>query len=178
MDAERENLVVGLFESHQRADVALETLHRIGVPDADIEIGTPEPGRYRIERHESAQLWTGVRNGIVGGAVVGSVISLGIMSWVVPGLSIVNLLELSVPMGAAWGMFFGGLTGMALRSMILADGEPRYAVTDDSHDVLMIVHAGDHPVTVHAALERQHPHHFLTDVPAVHHTRPHPVPTV
>jgi hypothetical protein len=172
MDAERESLVVGLFESQQQSDAALERLHRIGVADADVEIGAPEPGRYRIEYHESAEFWTAVRNGMVAGAVIGSAISTGIMSFVVPGLTLADLLALGVPMGAFWGIFFGGLSGVAVKAVTYAEGEPRYAVTDESDDVLMIVHASDRFGTVHAAMESRHPRHFLTDVPAVHHTQP------
>jgi len=173
MDAERESLVVGLFESQRQADATLERLHRIGVADADVEIGAPEPGRYRIEYHESAEFWTAVRNGMVAGAVIGSAISTGIMSFAVPGLTLAGLLELGVPMGAFWGIFFGGLSGVAIKAVTHAEGEPRYAVTDESDDVLMIVHAGDRFGTVHATMESRHPRHLLTDVPAVHHTQPH-----
>jgi hypothetical protein len=95
-----------------------------------------------------------------------------------PGLSLVRLLELAGPMGAAWGMFFGGLTGMALNAANLTVGEPRYAVTSESDDVVMIVHAGSHFGPVHAALERRHPRALLTDVPAVHHARGRLAPTV
>jgi hypothetical protein len=173
MDAEREALVAGLFGFQQQADAALEDLHRIGVADADVEIGAPEPGRYRIEYHESAEAWRGVRNGMVGGAVVGSVIAMGIMAFAVPGLTLAGLIELSVPMGAFWGIFFGGLSGMAMKAVTHAEGEPRCAITAESSDVLMIVHAGDRFGAAHEAMESQHPRYFLTEVPVVHDARPH-----
>ena len=169
MDAARESLVAGLFGSQQQADAALEGLHRIGVADADVEIGAPEPGQYRIERHESAEFWTAVRNGMIIGAVVGSAIAMGIMSFAVPGLTLAGLLELSVPMGAFWGVFIGGLSGVAVKAVSLAEGEPRYAITDESSDVLVVVHAGDRFGTAHEEMERQRPRHLLIDVPAVHH---------
>jgi hypothetical protein len=178
MDTERESLVAGLFESQQQADAALARLHRIGVPDADVEVGAPEPGQYRIERHESAEFWTAVRKGMMVGAVVGIAISMGIMWFAVPGLTLAGLIELSVPMGAFWGLFVGGLSGVAVKTVSLADGEPRYAVTDESSDVLVVVHAGDRFGTAHEAMERQHPHHLLIDVPAVHHAQPHLTATV
>src|SRR6266511_2064590 len=109
MDAECDSLVAGLFKSQQQADAALERLHRIGVADADVEIGAPEPGWYRIEYHESAEFWTAVRNGMAAGTVIGSAIAMGIMSFAVPGLTLAGLIELGVPMGAFWGIFFGGL---------------------------------------------------------------------
>jgi len=169
MNAVSEDLVAGLFESQKNADAAVVGLHRMGVPDADVEVGTPEPGRYRFERHESAVLWKAVRKGMVIGAVIGSLIAMGIMSIAVPGQSLVGLLELGVPMGACWGIFFGGLTGLALKSMTLVPGEPRYAVTEDSSDVLVVVHAHDHYALAHEVLEHEHPRYLLTDVPAVHH---------
>lgn len=173
MEAEHEYRVAGVFESQKRADVAVERLHRIGVPDADVEVGTPEPGRYRIERHEAASVWRGVLRGMLIGAVVGVVISLGIVRFVLPGLTLAGLIELSVPMGASWGLFLGGLTGMALKAITLAEGEPRYAIPDDSSDVLVVVHAHDRFGVAHEALERQHPRYILTDVPAVRHGGPH-----
>jgi hypothetical protein len=99
------------------------------------------------------------------------------MTFAMPGLSRVGLVELSAPMGAFWGIFFGGLTGMAMKAAVHAEGEPRYDVTDDSSEVLVIVHAGDRFGEAHEALERQHPHYFLTDVPAVHDGHPHLVAT-
>ena len=169
MDAEREHLVAGLFESQQEADAALARLHRVGVPDADVEVGAPEPGRYRIERHESAEFWKAVRKGMMIGAVVGIAVSMGIMWFAVPGLTLAGLIELSAPMGAFWGLFVGGLSAVAAKSVSLAEGEPRYAVTDENSDVLVVVHAGDRYGTAHQAMERQHPRHLLLDVPAVHH---------
>ena len=169
MSAEREAVVAGLFGSQDQADTALERLHRIGVADADVEIGTPEPGRYRIEHHESAEFWSAVRKGMMLGAVIGIAISMGIMWFAVPDLTLAGLIELSVPMGAFWGVFVGGLSGVAAKAVSLADGEARCAITPDSSDVLMVVHAGDRYGPAHAAMERQHPRHLLIDVPAVHH---------
>jgi hypothetical protein len=94
---------------------------------------------------------------------------MGIMHFVVPGQSLAGLIELGAPMGAAWGMFFGGLMGMSLNAASSGSGVRRYAITPESHDVLMVVHAGDHVGEAHEALARQHPRYFLTDVPAVHH---------
>jgi hypothetical protein len=163
--AEREHLVAGLFESQQQADAALARLHRVGVQDADVEVGAPEPGRYRIERHESAEFWTAVRRGMLIGAVVGVAVSMCIWWFAVPGLTLAGLIELSVPMGAAWGLFVGGLSGVAAKAVSFAEGEPRYAIADDSSDVLVVVHAGDRYGTAHEAMERQHPRHLLIDVP-------------
>lgn len=171
MHAEQEGLVVGLFGSQQQAAAALERLHRVGVTDADIEVGVPEPGRYRIEYHEAADFWTRVRKGMLTGAVVGSLIAMSIMWFAIPGLSLVSLILLGVPMGAFWGVFFGGLSGVAVKALAHAEGEPCYAVPDKTSDVLVIVHAGDRFGTAHEALERQHPRYFLTDVPTVHHTQ-------
>lgn len=169
MNTERGALVAGLFESQQQADAALERLHRVGVADADVEIGAPEPGRYRIEHHESAEFWSAVRNGMVIGAVIGIAVAMGIMWFAVPGLTSAGLIELSVPMGVFWGIFVGGLSGVAAKAVGLADGEARCAITPDSSDVLMVVHAGDRYGPAHEAMERQHPRHLLIDIPAVHH---------
>jgi hypothetical protein len=173
MDTEHEYLVAGVFESQQQADATVARLHRIGVPDSSVEIGEPEPGRYRIERHESAEFWTAVRRGMLIGAAIGIAASLGIMWFAMPGLRLANLIELSVPMGAAWGLFVGGLSGVAAKSVTLVEGEPRYAATADGSDVLVVVHASDRFGTAHEVMKRQHPRHLLIDVPAIHHPQPH-----
>jgi len=173
MDAQSEMLVAGLFDSQKQVDATLESLHKIGVSDAEVEVGEPEPGRYRIERHESSEVWKAVRKGMIVGAAIGALIAIGAMSFVVRGLSLPGLIELGVPMGAFWGLFFGGLTGMAVKSVTLVPGEPRYAVTEDSHDLLMVVHAGDRFGAAHEVMEHQHPRYLLTDVPAVHHAERH-----
>lgn len=169
MDAQQDMLVAGLFSSQKEIDATLNKLHQIGVSDADVEVGVPEPGRYRFERHEASVVWKSIRKGMLVGAVIGALISMGFMSFVVRGLSLVALIELGVPMGAFWGLFFGGLTGLALKAMTMVPGEPRYAITEDSHDVLMVVHAGDRFGAAHEVMEHQHPRYLLTDVPAVHH---------
>jgi hypothetical protein len=173
MDAEHDYLVAGVFESQQQADAALTGLHRVGVPDTSVEIGAPEPGRYRIERHESAEFWKAVRRGMLIGAVIGVATSLGIMWFAVPDLTPAGLIELSLPMGVSWGLFVGGLSGVAAKSVTLIEGEPRYAVTADSSDVLVVVHASDRLGTAHEAMEHQHPRHLLIDVPSIHHPLPH-----
>jgi hypothetical protein len=173
MDAEHEYLVAGVFESQQQADAAVARLHRIGVPDASVEIGAPEPGRYRIERHESAEFWKAVRRGMLIGAVIGIVASMAIMSFAVPDLTLAGLIETSLPMGVSWGLFIGGLSGVAAKSVTLVEGEPRYAATADNSDVLVVVHASDRFGSAHEAMERQHPRHLLIDVPAIHHPQPH-----
>jgi hypothetical protein len=173
MIAREDVLVAGLFDSQKAVEATLEKLHQIGVSDADVEVGAPEPGRYRIERHESSDMWKAVRKGMYFGAVIGAVVSMGIMSFVVRGLSLPGLIELGLPMGVAWGIFFGGLTGMALKAVTLVPGEPRYAITEDNHDVLLVVHAGDRVGAAHEVMEHQHPRYLLTDVPAIHHGQGH-----
>jgi len=173
MDDERDDLVAGLFRSQQQADTALQRMHRIGVADADIEVGAPEPGRYRIEYHQASDFWTAVRKGMLVGAVIGAIIAIGIMSFAMRGLSLPNLIELGLPAGAFWGVFVGGLSAVAARGGARASGEPLYVVTPDDPEVLVVVQAHDRFGLVHEALQREHPRYFLTDVPALHHATPH-----
>ena len=81
-------------------------------------------------------------------------------------------------MGAFWGIFVGGLSGVAAKAVSLTEGEPRHTITTESSDVLVIVRAGDRIGTAHEAMERRHPRDFLIDVPAVRHIQPHPGATV
>ena len=103
---------------------------------------------------------------------------MAIMLFVAPGLTLAGLIEFSVPMGAFWGIFFGGLSGVAVKAATHAEGEPPCAITAESSDVLVIVHADARFGTAHEARENQHPRYFLTDVPAVHHAQPHLAATV
>jgi hypothetical protein len=173
MDAEHESLVAGLFESQQQAEAAVEGLHRVGVDDAAVEIGAPEPGRYRTEYHESGEIGRVLLRGMAVGAVLGGVITTAVMAFVVPGLNLASLIALGVPMGAFWGVFIGGLSGMALKAATAGAGERQCAITAESPDVLVVVHAGNRFGIAHEAMERKHPRYFLTDVPAVHHAGPH-----
>jgi hypothetical protein len=172
MHATETDVVAGLFRSQKQADAALEGLHRVGLADTDVAIGPPEPGRYRVEYHESEELGRGVVVGSIAGIVLGSVIATVVLMLAVPRLALLTTIGLGILIGAFWGVFFGGLGGMAVKAVGHDGGEPRYTVTADCSDIVLIVHAGDRIGEAHEAMQRQRPRYFLTEIPAVRPSQP------
>lgn len=167
MAIESANPVVGLFPSRTHADAAIQRLHQLGLADWDIEVGTPEPGRYHVEYHESGELGRGVVQGVAIGVPAGSVVAMGLLMIAVPGLSVGAIAGLGILIGGFWGVFFGGLGGMVVKVLAQAEGGPKHAISDRTSDVVVIVHADSQIGAVRQALLDQGVRHFLTDVPAL-----------
>ena len=161
------NLVAGLFPSRARADAAVQRLHDLGIMDADVEIGAPEPGRYSVEYHESADLGRGVVIGIAVGVPVGSVIAAALVMLAVPTMSLAAVVGLGILIGGFWGIFFGGLGGMVVKVLAHASGGPTYTASQNTSDVVVIVHADNQIGAVRRVLLDGGTRYFLTDVPAV-----------
>ena len=168
MIAESAHLVAGVFKSQAEAEETLEDLHRIGLTDADLEVGAPVPGRYRVEIHESQEIGRAVVRGIAVGVPLGGIIATGFLLLVVPGIALTSAIGLGLAMGGYWGIFFGGLGGMALK-VIAHDRERQYAIAPDSAEVLVIAHADDQYGAVHHTMANHGSRAFLMDVP---HVRP------
>jgi hypothetical protein len=170
MSVDGANLVAGLFSSKARADEALRDLHRIGLSDADVEIGAPEPGQYRIEYHEFQELGRGACVGMLIGIPVGGVIATALLMMTVP-MSVAAAIGLGGLIGGFWGLFFGGLGGTVVKVLAQEHGAPRCAIVPGSADVLVVAHAGPQIGVVHEVIGSHRPRYFLTDVPAVQHRR-------
>ena len=78
MVADDGNGVMGLFRSQRQADAAVQGLYRIGLTDADVEVGVPEPGRYRVEYYESQDVGRGILRGMALGIPVASTTAGGL----------------------------------------------------------------------------------------------------
>lgn len=164
MVADGGNVVAGLFKSQRQADIAVQALHRIGLTDADVEVGTPEPGRYRVEYYESQEVGRGILRGMAVGIPVGGIIGSGFLVLSLPEMALAGSISLGFIIGAFWGIFFGGLGGMLLRSL-----EPSQAlhhtVTGRSSEVVVIAHDGDQSGMPLALMKHHGARYFFRDVP-------------
>lgn len=165
MATEGEQLVAGLFASRDRAEAAVQGLHRIGLTDADIEIGAPEPGRYGIEYDESMELGKGVVTGIAIGVPVGMVLTIGPLMLFVPSLSVGGSIALGMLIGGFWGIFFGGLGGMVPK--VLGQPASKYAASESSPEVVVVAHAGAQVGAARRMLQSRGAQYLLTEIPAV-----------
>ena len=170
MIAESAHLVAGVFRSQSEAEETLEDLHQLGLRDADLEVGAPEPGRYRVEVRESQELGRAVLLGIAVGVPLGGVIATGGLLLIVPGIAPMAAVGLGLVMGGFWGIFFGGLGGMAVQ-VIAHERERQYAIRPDSAEVLLIAHADDQYGAVHSTMANHGSRAFLKDVPAIRPAR-------
>lgn len=165
MASDGAHLVAGLFTSRSRADAAVQKLHRIGLTDADIEIGTPEPGRYGIEYDESMELGRGVVQGIAIGVPVGSIAAIGVLMLVAPSLSLGASIGLGILIGGFWGIFFGGLGGMVPK--VLGQPESTYPISETSSEVVVVAHVGTQVNAARKAIQSAGVRYLLTDAPPV-----------
>jgi hypothetical protein len=164
MVADGGNVVAGLFRSQRQADAALQALHRVGLTDADIEVGVPEPGRYRVEYYESQEVGGGILRGIALGILIGGILGAAFLVLSVPRMALVGSISLGFLIGAFWGIFFGGLVGMMMRS--LAPSEALHCtIAAGSHQVVVIAHAGDQSGLVQALMKHDGARYFFRDVP-------------
>jgi hypothetical protein len=167
MIADDANLVAGVFKSRRQADVALRDLHGIGLTDADLEVGAPAPGSYRIEYHESNVIGRGIKRGVLFGVPVGGLIAAGFFTAILPAETLATTIGMGLVIGGYWGIFFGGLTGMVLAMLKHREAVPRFAVQADSPEILIVAHAGDHFYDARDVMEHDGARYFLEDVPAM-----------
>jgi hypothetical protein len=167
MIADDANLVAGVFKSQRQADVALRDLHGIGLSDADLEVGAPAPGSYRIEYHESNIIGRGIKRGVIFGVPVGGLIAAGFFTAILPAETLLTTIGMGLVIGGYWGIFFGGLSGLALSMLKHREAAPRFAVENGSPEILIVAHAGDHFYDARDVMEHDGARYFLEDVPAV-----------
>jgi hypothetical protein len=166
MVADGGNVVAGLFRSQRQADAALQAFYRIGLTDADVEIGAPEPGRYRVEYYESQEVGQGILRGMALGIPVGGVLGSGFLVLSVPGMALAGSIGLGFLIGAFWGIFFGGLGGMMMRSLAPSEAL-HFTIAVGSSQVVVIAHAGDQSGMVQALMKHGGARYFFRDVPAI-----------
>jgi hypothetical protein len=165
MNTEFARHVVGLFTSHERAEAARQDLRRIGLADDVVEVSIPEPGRYKVEYHESNELGRGAAIGGAIGMPVGSVVAIGVLLATVPEMGTMAAIGLGIVVGSFWGLFYGGLGGMVLKVLVHTDDKLRHTIAADSQEVLLIAEAGSQTSITKKVMRRHGAHRFLEGVP-------------
>lgn len=165
MSTEFAHPVAGLFTSHEQAEAARQDLRRIGLADDGVEVGIPEPGRYRVEFHESSELGRGVAIGVAFGIPVGSGIAISVLLAAVPGMDRMVTIGLGILVGSFWGLFYGGLGGMVLKVLAHTDDKLRRTIAADSQEVLLIAEAGSQTSVARKVMRRHGANCFLEGVP-------------
>jgi hypothetical protein len=161
--------VAGIFASQSDADAAQHALQRIGVATTDVEIGTPEPGRYRVEDDESRKYGRGVTVGILLGVPAGGGVAIGVLRYAVPDLGIPLTVGLGMLIGGYWGIFFGGLAGMVPKVLAHAKIDPLCTVADGCSEVVVIAYVAGEVGRVRQVMKRHGARSFLQDAPLLRH---------
>jgi hypothetical protein len=154
-DGERD-AVAGLFTTRRQAAAVWQELRGAGIADADIEIGRPAPGRYRLEVRESEDLGRGALDGIVLGTPLGAVIGVLMLTIAVPQAADLGArgVVLGLLMGGFWGSFFGGLAGMVLKA-VAHDGPSSWCeIPEQSTAILVAAHGGGHADAARTVMRR------------------------
>jgi hypothetical protein len=114
------NLIGGLFETQEQANLAYEALQRSGVPENDIRMFIHKP-RNKVIRSMQVSIQDVAKSVILGalivglvGALIGFLIGTGTISlpYLEPGSAPRG--PLFVLMSVIWGLIGGGLTGAIL----------------------------------------------------------------
>lgn len=156
MDDADHDVVAGLFATHDQAMSVRQDLRRAGLAAGDIEIGTPAPGRYRMETRESEDLGRGVLDGIVIGTVIGAALGVLVITLAVPQTSELGSkgILLGLLMGGFWGSFFGGLGGMVIRATA-HDGPSQWCeIPEHSAALLVRANGADHVAAAQTVMRR------------------------
>jgi hypothetical protein len=145
------NLIGGLFETQENANLAYEALQRSGFPDDDIRMFIHKP-RNKVIRSARVRIQDIAMNVILGalilglvGALIGFRVGNGTISlpYLEPGSAPRG--PLFVFMSVLWGLITGGLTGAILgaASRLLRSREKAELMTReiDKRGVIVTVHA-------------------------------------
>ncbi|HJR81254.1 MAG TPA: hypothetical protein VJ821_14385 [Anaerolineales bacterium] len=145
------NLIGGLFETQENANLAYEALQRSGFAEDDIRMFIHKP-RNKVIRSTQVSVQDVARNVILGalilglvGALIGFLVGNGTISlpYLEPGSAPRE--PLFVFMSVLWGLITGGLTGAILgaASRLLRSREKAELMTReiDKRGVIVTVHA-------------------------------------
>ena len=165
MNTEPAHHVTGLFTSHEQAEAARQDLRRIGLADDVVEVSVPEPGRYRVEYHESSELGRGAAIGGAIGVPVGSVVAISVLLAAVPEMGRMAAIGLGIVVGSFWGLFYGGLGGMVLKVLAQSDKKLRRTIAADSQEVLLIAEPGSQTGIARKIMRKHGASCFLEGIP-------------
>ena len=157
--------VAGLFTTHEQAEAARQDLRRIGLADDVVEVSVPEPGRYKVEYHESSELGRGAAIGGAIGVPVGSGVAISVLLAAVPEMGRMAAIGLGILAGSFWGLFYGGLGGMVLKVLAQTDKKLRRTVAAGSQEVLLIAAAGSQTGIARKIMRKHGASCFLEGIP-------------
>ena len=163
-----EDLVAAVFPTREQAEAAIEDLRSQGFADDDIGLVVPEPGRYRVEDHESEEIGRGIVTGAAIGVPIGSLAGLALAAVAVPGVGVLGLSGLAIGLlgGGFWGAFIGSFGGLVARIAAGADEEHWCEIPVDSSEILVIAQAGASFSEAHRVMHRHGARCFLAGVHA------------
>ena len=157
--------IAGLFTSHEQAEAARQDLRRIGLADDVVEVSIPEPGRYKVEYHESSELGRGAAIGGAIGVPVGSGVAISVLLAAVPEMGKMAAIGLGILTGSFWGIFYGGLGGTVLKVLAHTDDKLRRTIAADSQEVLLIAEAGSQTGIARKIMRKHGASCFLESIP-------------
>jgi hypothetical protein len=142
------HLVVGVFDTHEKATHGIEELRGTGFSPAQISIFAPDP---REVDGFADELGVRLAQGTIGGAAAGGIVGglggwlLGLTALTIPGAGVV--LAAGPVVGAIMGMVGGSVLGGFI-GILVGLGIPRHAAEEYNRELLasrtlVIVHAGD-----------------------------------
>jgi hypothetical protein len=147
------NLIGGLFETQENANLAYEALQTAGYPDEEIRMFVRRP-REKTERATHVSVQDIARNAILGGLIggmiggfLGFLVGMGILPlpYLEPGS--VTREPFFMTMAVAGGLVTGGLTGtiLGVASRLLRSQEKAEVMTRqiEKRGVLVTVHVND-----------------------------------
>lgn len=169
MERQGNGVVAGLFATRAQAMTVEKDLRRIGLSDRDIEVGTPESGRYRLDIRESETLGSGALDGIVIGTLVGAVVGVLVLALAVPQAMErgTGAIVLGILIGGFWGSFFGGLGGMAIKASAHGDAAQWCEIPEGSAALLVIARAGAHADAARNVMRRDGVRTLLKQTPSM-----------
>jgi hypothetical protein len=169
MEDGENGVVAGLFATRAQAMTVEKDLHRIGLAERDIDVGTPASGRYRLDVRESEDLGSGARDGIIVGTLIGAIVGVLFLALAVPramelGTSAVVL---GILIGGFWGSFFGGLSGMVIKASAHVSTAQWCEIPESGAALLVIARAGANADAARKVMRRDGARALLKQTPGL-----------
>jgi uncharacterized protein (TIGR02271 family) len=85
MTTTQRSVVIGVFDDHRQADLAVAELHRVGFDNTQVGIASRDPDKA-FATDKGTQAAVGAAAGAAAGAGLGGLVALGILAGVIPGI--------------------------------------------------------------------------------------------
>jgi hypothetical protein len=163
MTGTTEGHIAAVFENKEQAEATIADLRDLGLTDDDLGLVVPEPGRYKLEDHESEEIGRGIIRGAAIGVPIGGLAGLTLAAVGVPGIGVLGLsgLAFSLLQGGFWGAFVGSFGGLVARVMAGAEEEHWCEIPVGGSEILLIARAGASFAEAHQVIHRHGARCFL-----------------